>query len=98
VRDPAEAAQGADVLYTDAWTSMGQEAEQEQRRHDLARYRIDEALLERAAPGAFVMHCLPAHYGEEIGEEIAHGPRSAILEQAENRLHAQKALLALVVR
>jgi ornithine carbamoyltransferase len=96
--DPREAARGADVLYTDVWTSMGQEAERERRLADLAGYGIDGALLGLAAPGAIVLHCLPAHYGEEITEEVAYGPQSAIWDQAENRLHAQKALLALVVR
>ncbi len=96
--DPAEAATGADVLYTDVWVSMGQEAEREQRLAALAGYAITAERLEQASRGAVVMHCLPAHYGEEISEEIAHGPRSAIWDQAENRLHAQKALMALVIR
>jgi ornithine carbamoyltransferase len=97
VRDPHEAADGADVLYTDVWTSMGQEEERERRLRDLAGYQIDAQLLSRAAPGAVVLHCLPAHYGEEITEEVAYGPQSALWDEAENRLHAQKALLALVV-
>jgi ornithine carbamoyltransferase len=97
VRDPKEAAEGADVLYTDVWTSMGQEEEAERRRSDLAAYRIDDALLSQAAPDAIVLHCLPAHYGEEITEEILYGPHSAVWDEAENRLHAQKALMALVV-
>jgi len=97
VRDPQEAAQGADVLYTDVWTSMGQEEEAERRRSDLAAYRIDDGLLARAAPDAIVLHCLPAHYGEEITEEILYGPHSAVWDQAENRLHAQKALMALII-
>ena len=95
---PRLAAEGADVLYTDVWTSMGQEAEREQRLRDLAAYRVDDALLSLASERAIVLHCLPAHYGEEISEAIVNGPRSAVWEQAENRLHAQKALLALVVR
>ena len=98
VDDPSEAAAGADVLYTDVWTSMGQEDEQAARLEAFRGYTIDEGLVAEAAPDAIVLHCLPAHYGEEITAEIAHGPRSAILDQAENRLHAQKALLALVVR
>jgi ornithine carbamoyltransferase len=98
VRDPQEAANGADVLYTDVWTSMGQEDERERRLRDLAGYGIDDALLARAADEAIVLHCLPAHYGEEITEEILYGPRSAVWDEAENRLHTQKALLALVVR
>jgi ornithine carbamoyltransferase len=97
VRDPREAARGADVLYTDVWTSMGQEAERERRLRDLAGYAIDSALLGEAADGAIVLHCLPAHVGEEIDEGVLYGPRSAVWDQAENRLHAQKALLALVV-
>ena len=97
VRDPREAAYGADVLYTDVWTSMGQDEERERRLRDLAGYRIDEALLSLASERAIVMHDLPAHYGEEVTEAILHGPRSAAWDQAENRLHAQKALLALVV-
>jgi ornithine carbamoyltransferase len=97
VRDPKEAAEGADVLYTDVWTSMGQEEEAERRRSDLAAYRIDDELLSQAAPDAIVLHCLPAHYGEEITEEILYGPHSAVWDQAENRLHAQKALMALII-
>jgi ornithine carbamoyltransferase len=97
VRDPQEAAEGADVLYTDVWTSMGQEEEAERRRSDLAAYRIDDGLLARASPDAIVLHCLPAHYGEEITEEVLYGPHSAVWDQAENRLHAQKALMALII-
>ncbi len=97
VRDPKEAAQDADVLYTDVWTSMGQEEEAERRRSDLAAYRIDDALLSLASPDAIVLHCLPAHYGEEITEEVLYGPHSAVWDQAENRLHSQKALMALIV-
>jgi ornithine carbamoyltransferase len=97
VRDPRGAAAGAHALYTDVWTSMGQDAEAEQRRQAFQAYRIDEQLLALADPRGVVMHDLPAHYGEEIGEELLHGPRSAAWEQAENRLHAQKALLALIV-
>ena len=91
VRDPREAAREADVLYTDVWTSMGQEKESERRRKDLAGYRIDDELLSHASPDAIVLHCLPAHYGEEITEEVLYGPHSAVWDQAENRLHAQKA-------
>src|SRR5437764_772318 len=98
VDDPREAAHGADVLYTDVWTSMGQEEEQERRLRDLAGYGIDGELVRRAGEDAIVLHCLPAHYGEEIVEDVAYGPQSAIWDQAENRLHAQKALLALVMR
>jgi ornithine carbamoyltransferase len=98
VRDPREAARGADVLYTDVWTSMGQEEERERRLRDLAGYGIDAALLGEAAADAIVLHCLPAHVGEEIEADVLYGPRSAVWDEAENRLHAQKALLALVVR
>jgi len=96
--DPEEAVREADVLYTDVWTSMGQEEERERRLRDLAGYGITSELVAKAADGAIVLHCLPAHYGEEITEEVLYGPSSAVWDQAENRLHAQKALLALVVR
>jgi ornithine carbamoyltransferase len=95
--DPRAAAAAADVLYTDVWTSMGQEDEREQRLADLAGYGIDDESLRLASPRAIVLHCLPAHDGEEITEEILYGPQSAVWDQAENRLHGQKALLALVV-
>jgi ornithine carbamoyltransferase len=98
VHDPQAAAGGADVLYTDVWTSMGQDSERDQRARDLAAYRIDEALVARASERAIVLHCLPAHYGEEITEDVLYGPRSAVWDQAENRLHAQKALMTLVIR
>jgi ornithine carbamoyltransferase len=98
VSDPREAARGADAFYTDVWTSMGQEDEAEKRRSDLADYRIDSDLLQLAADDAIVLHCLPAHYGEEITEDVLYGSQSAVWDQAENRLHAQKALLALTVR
>jgi ornithine carbamoyltransferase len=96
--DAREAAKGAQVLYTDVWTSMGQEGEADQRRRDLQGFGIDEQLLSLAAEDAIVMHCLPAHYGEEITEAVLYGPRSAVWDQAENRLHAQKAVLALTIR
>ncbi len=98
VNDPSVAVEGADVLYTDVWTSMGQEDERQQRLKDLAGYGIDADLVRRAGDGAIVLHCLPAHYGEEIAEEVLYGPQSAVWDQAENRLHAQKALMALVIR
>ncbi|MGH2932632.1 MAG: ornithine carbamoyltransferase [Gaiellaceae bacterium] len=97
VSDPREAARDADAVYTDVWTSMGQEDEAEKRRSDLADYRIDSDLLQLAADDAIVLHCLPAHYGEEITEEVLYGPQSAVWDQAENRLHAQKALMALTI-
>jgi ornithine carbamoyltransferase len=96
--DPRAAAQGADVLYTDVWTSMGQEEERDRRVRDLEAYRIDDGLVALASERAIVLHCLPAHYGEEITEEVLYGPRSAVWDQAENRLHSQKALLASVIR
>jgi ornithine carbamoyltransferase len=96
--DPTRAASGADVLYTDVWTSMGRDDERDRRLHDLAAFRIDEGVLSLASERAVVLHCLPAHYGEEVTEEVLHGPRSAAWDQAENRLHAQKALMALVIR
>ncbi len=96
--DPREAARGAQVLYTDVWTSMGQETEADRRRADLQGFGIDEELLSLAADDAVVMHCLPAHYGEEVTEDLLYGPRSAVWDQAENRLHAQKAVLALTIR
>jgi len=96
--DPQTAVEGADVLYTDVWTSMGPDAEREQRLRDLAGYGIDAELLRRAGDGAVVLHCLPAHYGEEITEDVLYGPQSAVWDEAENRLHAQKALMALVIR
>jgi ornithine carbamoyltransferase len=95
--DPAAAVRGADVLYTDVWTSMGQEDERERRLRDLAGFGITDELLAQAGNGAIVLHCLPAHYGEEITEEVLYGPQSAVWDQAENRLHAQKALMALVM-
>lgn len=98
VRDPREAARDADALYTDVWTSMGQEDEAQERRRALGEYRIDADLLDLAASDAVVLHCLPAHYGEEITEDILYGPRSVVWDEAENKLHAVKALLALVVR
>jgi ornithine carbamoyltransferase len=91
--DPVDAVSGAAVVYTDAWTSMGQEAETEARRDAFAAYRVDEALLDAAGRDALAMHCLPAHRGEEITSAVMDGPRSLIWEQSENRLHVQKALL-----
>ncbi len=98
VADPKAAVKGADVLYTDVWTSMGQDDERERRLRDLAGYGIDADLVALAAKDAIVLHCLPAHYGEEISEDVLYGPHSAVWDEAENRLHAQKALLALVIR
>ena len=95
--DPAEAVRGAHVVNTDVWTSMGQEKETAARRQALAGYCVDAALLAHARPDAIVLHCLPAHRGEEIAAEVIDGPRSAVWDQAENRLHAQKALLELLL-
>lgn len=95
---PAEVVQGAHALYTDVWVSMGDEEDADRRRELLAPYRIDAELLAQAREDAIVLHCLPAHYDEEITEEVLYGPQSAVWDQAENRLHAQKALMALVVR
>lgn len=91
--DPDEAAAGSDALYTDVWTSMGQEEEAELRRKAFANYRIDEQLVEAAAPGAVVLHCLPAHRGDEISAGVLDGPRSVVWRQAANRMHAMRGLL-----
>jgi ornithine carbamoyltransferase len=95
--DPREAVDGARGLYTDTWVSMGDEASREERLRALEPYRIDDALMDAAAPDAVALHCLPAHAGEEITDEVLHGPRSAVWDQAENRMHAQAALLAHVI-
>jgi ornithine carbamoyltransferase len=91
--DPHEASAGADVLYTDVWASMGQEEEAAERTLVFQSYRIDQAAVERAAPDSIVLHCLPAHRGQEITDEVIDGPHSVVWDQAENRLHTQKALL-----
>jgi ornithine carbamoyltransferase len=95
--DPRELVDGAAVVYTDAWTSMGQEVEAEERRDAFAGYRVDDGLLAIAGPDAIVMHCLPAHRGEEIASSVMDGPQSRIFEQSENRLHVQKALLVALL-
>ncbi len=97
VHSPREGAAEADVIYTDVWTSMGQEEEAEKRRRDFADYQVNAALTECASPRAIVMHCLPAHRGEEITDEVLEGPRSAVFDQAENRLHVQRALLQMLM-
>jgi ornithine carbamoyltransferase len=94
----AEAVKGADVVYTDTWTSMGQEAEAAERRRAFKGFQVNEALLKQAKTEAVVMHCLPAHRGEEITDAVLDGPRSVVLEQAENRLHAQKAIMVWLLR
>ena len=91
--DPGAAVSGADVVYTDVWTSMGQEAEYERRRRAFQGFQVNATLLARAKPDAILLHDLPAHRGEEVTDEVIDGPQSAVFEQAENRLHAQKALL-----
>ena len=95
--DMFDAVKGADVLYTDVWTSMGEEAEREKRMKDLHDYQINADLLAAARPDAMVLHCLPAHRGEEITDEVIEGPHSAVFDQAENRLHVQKAIMALLM-
>jgi ornithine carbamoyltransferase len=94
--DPAEAVRDAHAVYTDVWVSMGDEDDAERRRSLLAAYRIDDDLMAQARDDAIVLHCLPAHPGEEITEELLYGERSAVWDQAENRLHSQKALLELL--
>jgi ornithine carbamoyltransferase len=93
IHDPMKAAKKADILYTDVWVSMGDEDEYDQRLHDLKPYQINSKLLEQAKHDVMVLHCLPAHRGEEITAEVVDGPNSAVFDQAENRLHVQKALL-----
>jgi ornithine carbamoyltransferase len=95
--DPTEAVSGADVVYTDVWASMGQEAERAERERVFRPYQLNAALLSRARPTAVVMHCLPAHRGEEITDDVLDGRQSIVYDQAENRLHAQKALLTMVM-
>jgi ornithine carbamoyltransferase len=97
LRDPQEAADGAHLIATDVWTSMGQEDEQERRRALFAPYQVNDALMARAASDALFMHCLPAHRGEEVTDAVIDGPRSVVWEEAENRLHVQKALLELLM-
>jgi ornithine carbamoyltransferase len=91
--DPDEAASGADVIYTDVWASMGQEAEAEQRRGIFRKYQVDAARFRRAKPDAIFLHCLPAHRGDEVTDEVIDSPRSLVFQQAENRLHSQKAVM-----
>jgi ornithine carbamoyltransferase len=97
VESPQEAVRGADVVYTDVWTSMGQEEERADRRRSFDGYQVNGELLALASPDAIVMHDLPAHRGEEIADEVFEGPQSVVFDQAENRLHAQKAVLALIL-
>ncbi|PTL85549.1 ornithine carbamoyltransferase [Vitiosangium sp. GDMCC 1.1324] len=95
--DASEAVKGADVVVTDVWTSMGQEAESAKRKKDLHDYQLNEALLAKAKPGAIVLHCLPAHRGEEITDGVVDGAQSAVWDEAENRMHVQKALLEQLI-
>lgn len=95
--DPTEAVRGADVIYTDVWTSMGQEKEREERMRVFPPYQVNAALVALAKPDVIVEHCLPAHRGEEITDEVADGPHSVLFDQAENRMHAQKAILAILL-
>ena len=97
VRDPAEAVEGAHVVNTDVWASMGQEQEQAERERAFAHFRVDSALMRRAASDAVFLHCLPAHRGEEVSAEVIDGPQSAVLDEAENRLHVQKAVMAALM-
>lgn len=96
-RDPFEAAENADVLYTDVWASMGQEAEHEERKKIFKKYQINENILKKAKKDAIVMHCLPAHRGEEITADVIEGPHSVVIDEAENRLHVQKAILEILL-
>ena len=91
--DVPDAARGADAIYTDVWTSMGQEAERDRRLEAFSRYQVNERVVGFAKPGAVVMHCLPAHRGEEVADAVLDGPQSVVLDQSENRLHVQKAVL-----
>ncbi len=97
IHNPEEAVKEADVIYTDTWASMGQEEEAEQREKIFLPYRVNEDLLKKAKPDCLVMHCLPAHRGKEITDEVMDGPHSLVFDQAENRMHVQKAILALLL-
>ena len=96
-RDPAEAVRDADVIYTDVWVSMGQEVERAERMKRFGGYQVNRELLNRSKKDAIVMHCLPAHRGEEITAEVIDGPRSVMIDEAENRLHVQKAIMEILM-
>lgn len=96
--DPYEAVENADVVYTDVWASMGQEKEAEEKEKHFARYQVNRKLLDLAKPDAIVMHCLPAKRGREITDEVMDGPNSVVFDEAENRLHVQKAIMALLMQ
>jgi len=98
MQDPSEAAEGADVVYTDVWTSMGLEAEEDDRRSIFQRYQVNRDLMERAKKDAIIMHCLPAHRGEEITNDMMESQMAVVFDQAENRLHVQKALLEMLMK
>jgi ornithine carbamoyltransferase len=98
LKEPREAVKGADVVYTDVWTSMGQEAESERRREIFVPYQVNEALFNRAKPDAIFMHCLPAHRGEEVTDEVIDSRNSVVFDEAENRLHVQKAIMFALLR
>ncbi len=97
VKDPEEAVAGADVIYTDVWASMGQEEEAEEKEKQFLAYQVNRQLLSRAKKDAIVLHCLPAKRGKEITDEVMDGPQSAVFAEAENRLHAHKAIMALTM-
>ena len=96
--DPAEAAAGAHAVYTDVWASMGQEAEAEERKRVFAPYQVNDEVMARSAAGSIFLHCLPAKRGQEVTDSVMESPASAIFDQAENRLHAQKALLLMLLK
>ena len=97
VNDPLLAVEGAQAVYTDVWASMGFEAETERRREIFSSYRVTRQLMQAAAPGAFFLHCLPAHRGDEVDAEVIDSPASIVYDQAENRLHTQKAIMFLLI-
>jgi ornithine carbamoyltransferase len=97
VRDPRDAVAGADVVTTDVWASMGQEEEQGERNRAFAGFMVDDALMRHAGPQAIFLHCLPAHRGEEVSADVIEGPRSVVWDEAENRLHIQKAIMAVLM-